>query len=290
IAGLTIQVDSDLPIEDSTFHPKFRLFEANGPGPGEDTIHIRHHFSLPELKNRDLGERVYRRPPWAIYRKGNSWIYLGIPPDSSRSQKIHRIHRVAVFNHSHTRARIYSKSEETFLKGNLHSLTLFPTDQILLARVLADRKGCFFHSAGIIFKDKGLLFVGHSDAGKSTLMKMIKHRAKVLCDDRMIVRRQRDGFFIHGTWSHGEVPEVSPDSAPLKAVLFLEKSEKNRLRLLESRQEAIRNLLACLIKPLTTADWWERMLDLVEEIARDVPCYELQFDKTGKVIDLLNRL
>ncbi|MEI6261836.1 MAG: hypothetical protein WCR46_18290 [Deltaproteobacteria bacterium] len=31
IAGITIQVDSDLPIDDHTFHPKFASFRADGP-------------------------------------------------------------------------------------------------------------------------------------------------------------------------------------------------------------------------------------------------------------------
>lgn len=284
IAGITIQIESDLPIKDSTFHPKFKLFEVNGPG--EDNISIRHHFSLPELNDQDLGTEVYRKPPWAIYRKGNSWIYLGISPASGDKH----IHRVAVFNYIHTRARIYNDKEETFLKGNLHSLTLFPTDQILLARLLADRDGCYLHSAGVIFENKGLLFVGHSDAGKSTVIKMLKGRAKILCDDRMIIRKQREGYKIYGTWSHGEIEEVSSGFAPLRAILFLEKSTKNSLSRLNNKQEVIRKLLACLIKPMVTADWWEKMLMLVERTAREVPCYSLQFDKSGRVIDLLKCL
>ncbi len=132
--GITIQVESDLPITDSTFHPKFKLFEVQGPG--KDTIYIRHHFSLPDMDDQTMGQEIYRKPPWAIYKKEDSWIYLGISPIAGNKH----LHRVAIFNHDHTRARIYNHGEETFLNGKLHSLTLFPTDQILLARVLADRE------------------------------------------------------------------------------------------------------------------------------------------------------
>ncbi len=82
IAGITVKVESDLPITDSTFEHKFEQFRVDGPG--EDTISIRHHFGLPELDCDDLGEQVYRKPPWAIYRKGASWIYLGIAADGRR--------------------------------------------------------------------------------------------------------------------------------------------------------------------------------------------------------------
>ena len=82
--GITIRVDSDLPITDNTFHPKFKLFQVDEPG--EDTIFIRHHFSLPDLNGQNLGKEVYRKPPWAIYKKENSWIYLGISPTAEHKQ------------------------------------------------------------------------------------------------------------------------------------------------------------------------------------------------------------
>lgn len=284
IADMTIQVDSDLPIRDSTFHPKFRLFQAQGPE--EDIITIRHHFYLPRLNGQDLGRKVYRKPPWAVYRKGNSWIYLGISPEPEDAH----IHRVAVFNQNHTKAQIYHDNEEDFRKGGLNSLTLLPTDQILLARVLADKKGCYMHSAGVILKGKGLLLMGHSDAGKSTIATMLREEAEILCDDRMIVRRHAEGFMVHGTWSHGDIPEVSPRSAPLNAIFFLEKDTNNRIEAIHDRRKIIGKLLACLIKPLGTADWWDKMLSLQWEIAREIPCYFLHFNKSREVVELLKNL
>jgi len=291
IAGVTIQIDSDLPINETTFHPKFKHFEVAGPG--EDTISVRHHFSLPDLEGKDLGKELYRKMPWAVYKKDDSWIYLGIP--ITRGDK--NLHRVAVFNSDHTRARIYNKKEEIFLKGNLHSLTLFPTDQILLARILADRQGCYLHSCGVNFEGKGLLFTGHSEAGKSTMATLLKGKAEILCDDRIIVRRQKSEdrsqkteVRIYGTWSHGDVPDVSGNSVPLKAILFLEKSDKNCFTLLKDKEEITKKILDYLIRPLVTADWWDKTLSLVDKIVQEIPCYVLRFDKSGKVVDILRKL
>jgi hypothetical protein len=58
--SITIQVESDLPITDSTFHPKFKLFEIEGPG--EETIYIRHHFSLPDIADWDLDKEEKSDP------------------------------------------------------------------------------------------------------------------------------------------------------------------------------------------------------------------------------------
>lgn len=280
-AGITILVESDLPIAEDTFHPKFEHFRVDGPG--EDTISIRHHFSLPDLHGKDLGQEVYRNPPWAIYEKGDSWVYVGFSP----ADGVEYTQRVVVFNHDYTRARIYNVGDEVLHVGNHRSLTFFPTDQVLLAPLLPDRQACYLHSSGVILDDQGLLFVGHSEAGKSTMVKMLMDHAEILCDDRNIVRRWPDGFKVHGTWSHGEVPVVSGSSAPLRAILFLEKAPENRLMPLDDRREIVHKLLACLIKPFVTANWWEKTLDLVEQIAQEVPCYTLRFDKSGEVVEVL---
>jgi radical SAM protein with 4Fe4S-binding SPASM domain len=284
IAGITIQVDSDLPITDTTFHPKFKLFQVDKPG--KDIIYMRHHFFIPHLDGQYLGKEVYRRPPWVIYKKENYWLYVGISPTVGEQH----IHQLVVFNHDHTQAKIFNHSEEIFHSGNLHSLTLLPTDQLLLARVLAHRKGCYFHSSGVIFEGSGFLFVGHSEAGKSTIVKMLENNVEILCDDRIIVRKWPTEFRIHGTWSHGDISDVSADSAPLKAIFFLEKAQKNHFDVLGNKQEIVKRLLACLIKPFVTADWWDTMLSLVENIVHEVPCYTLYFDTSGKVIDLLKQI
>jgi len=284
IAGITVQVEADLPIKDETFAPKFKQFEVHGPG--SDLISIRHHFGLPDLKGKNLGQEVHRGHPWAIYRKGESWIYLGTAPEDRDPNP----HPVAVFNHGHTRGRIYHKEESRFRQGNLHSLSLIETDQVVLGRVLADRQGCFFHSSAAVLEGQGLLFVGHSEAGKSTTVKMLQGKAEILCDDRNIIRRWPEGFRVHGTWSHGEVPVVSAGSGPLRAIFFLHKSSRNHLRPLENRMEIMGPLLSCLIKPLVSADWWEKTLALVEVLARETPCYEMEFDQSGGIVSELQEL
>jgi MoaA/NifB/PqqE/SkfB family radical SAM enzyme len=284
IAGLTVRVDSDLPFEDSTFQPKFELFRTRESA--GDVISIRHHFSLPDVEGADLGREVYRHPPWAIYRKGASWIYLGIYPDAADK----RVHRVVVFNDEHTRARVFNPSPDLFRQGGLDSLMILSSDQIFLARVLPFLDGAFIHAAGVDLRGSGLLFAGPSEAGKSTAVKMLTGKAKILCDDRMVLRREPAGFRIYGTWSHGEIPIVSPDSAPLQAILFLRQAKENRLEKIEDPSAVLKSLLPRFVRPLVTADWWDRVLGLGEAIAVGVPCYDMYFDKSGRIVDALEEL
>ncbi|MEA3326752.1 MAG: hypothetical protein U9R53_05515, partial [Chloroflexota bacterium] len=79
IADITIEVQSNLPITDSTFAKKFDTFRVKGPG--EDTISLHHHFELPNLDQIELGKVRYRKVPWTIYEQSDGWLYVGIMPD-----------------------------------------------------------------------------------------------------------------------------------------------------------------------------------------------------------------
>ena len=218
-------------------------------------------------------------------------------------------YRFAIFNADHTQATIYSPPSmlERIQAEGWQALSLFPTDQIWLAPLLSNRQAVLLHSAAAILNGQGLLFVGHSDAGKSTTMTLLKDAgmgAEILCDDRNIVRKWDEaqdltgfqnlsglhGWRVHGTWSHGDVADVSPASAPLRAILFLEQSPHNQLVPLTDRKEIWKRLLATLIRALVTAEWWHKQLDVLEGIVDEVPCYLMQFDKTGAIVPLLEEL
>jgi hypothetical protein len=104
------------------------------------------------------------------------------------------------------------------------------------------------------------------------------------------VRRWDAGWRVHGTWSHGDVSDVSPASAPLGAVFFLQQAPHNFLVPLSDRKEIWRGLLATIIKPMVTAAWWQKELDVIERIVRDVPCYTMHFDPSGNIVQALVNL
>jgi hypothetical protein len=285
IAGITLQIESDRPLRADTFKPKFDLFATDGPG--EDTAVLRHHFALPDLDGLELGRRVHEQLPWAIHESPWGWTYLGIPPAHSARRR--GPDRVIVFTPDHGAGRVFNGPDQVkmYERGHLASLTLLPTDQVLLARLLAPRRGCFLHSCGIVLDGAGVLFVGESGAGKSTAMAQFASVSEPLCDDRNIVRVWPDGIRVHGTWSHGTVPIVSAGSAPLRAVCFLRQAQDNQVRRITDHAEAVRGLVPRLVRPLVAGDWWPLTFDLVATIVREVPCYELSFDTGGGIVALL---
>jgi hypothetical protein len=284
IADITIKVESELPFTETTFLPKFRLFEINEPG--RDVISLRHYFDLPDTNTIPLGKEIYRKAPWAIFKTEDSWIYANI----SNNIDDKNFYRIAIFDLAHSKGTIYHRDRVFFQKGNLNAISLLPTDQILIARILADRDACYFHSSGARWNGSGYLFVGHSEAGKSTILKLLQPQAQSLCDDRIILRKYRDEYRIFGTWSGGEEDLITATSAPVKAVFFLNKSQENRLDPVVDKKHIMDKLLACLIRPLITSDWWEKTLDLIQSFIRDVPVYDLHFDKSGRIAEEIERL
>jgi len=284
--GLTIQVHTEIPGNRQTFNAKVLQFLATNDD-DENTIVLHHHFRFPQLPEKWSAPPVYRRVPWLVQQQANEYWYIGIDNDN---HDLSEARSISVFNRDHTRGDIYYKSEETFRKGGLLSISHMTTDQIFLSRILSDHQGFILHSAGMILSGCGFAFAGHSGAGKSTITSQLRAAGEILCDDRNILRRHPDGWRIYGTWSHGDIPDVSPNSAPLRAVLLLEQAPFNRLIPLTDRREIVRRLPFIIVKPLVDAGWWEKTLDLVGHIAREVPVYRLQFDRSGRVLDALREL
>jgi MoaA/NifB/PqqE/SkfB family radical SAM enzyme len=303
VAGITVRIESDLDFDEVTFKQEFAPFAVAGPG--EDNVTLRHYFELPSLRDQALGQEVYRKPPWAISRmRSGAWLYLGITSGSSDTD----LHRVAVFSADHSHGTIYSPPRELdYIRlHGWNSLSLFPTDQIWLAPLLADRQAVLIHAGAAIVNGQGLVFVGHSSAGKSTTMELLKGargqtfeatplRVEVLCDDRNVLRKwptgaDAVGWQVHGTWSHGTTADVSGASAPLKAILFLEQSSHNELLEITDRKLIWRRLLTTLIRAVANAEWWHKELDVLQQIVDEVPCYSMRFDKTGGIVAQLAKL
>jgi hypothetical protein len=277
---VSIQVEADIPIPEQTFHENLLKFRVKEPG--RDRIRLRHHFSLPAHPEASPGIPVYRNAPWEIYRRGSTWTYLWIPDHANSLPR-----RAAFFNEEHTYGEIYSPDASQFCTGGIPTLTLFPTDQIILSRIFAARRGILFHASGMVINEHGFIFVGHSGAGKSTIVSLLQNEGEILSDDRVIIRRMKNQYNLFGSWSWGTVAQVSPASAPLKMICILEQSRFNRLVPVTDRWEIFQKLLPFVVKPLATADWWDDTLSLLEHLITTIPVFRMQFDLSGKIADVI---
>ena len=165
----------------------------------------------------------------------------------------------------------------------------YPLDELLLQGLLARGRGAEIHACGIAdASGRGLLFVGQSGAGKTTMARLWEGvpGITVLSDDRVILRRVGGSFVMFGTPWHGEAALAEPASAPLTGVFFLEHGAANVLLPLRGAAAATR-LFACGFPPFFDRAGLDFTLKFLGELVAEVPCHELRFAPDGQAVEFV---
>jgi hypothetical protein len=165
----------------------------------------------------------------------------------------------------------------------------YPLDELLFTNFLALGKGAEVHACGVMDSlGRGHLFVGQSTAGKTTIARLWENEpgVKVLSDDRIILRGMGNKIWMYGTPWHGEAMLASPSRAPLKAVYFLEKGQKNEL-ISKKPLESVSRLFSCSFPPFYNRDPIDFTLTFFEDVVKKVPCSELKFTPDKSVVEFI---
>lgn len=96
------------------------------------------------------------------------------------------------------------------------------------ARRAADYDALLVHSAGVVRAGRGYLFVGPSEAGKSTVAALSREH-EVLNDEMNLVEFRADGPVLVGTPFNAFFPGKVPGRAPLAEILLLEQAPQHAL-------------------------------------------------------------
>jgi hypothetical protein len=164
-----------------------------------------------------------------------------------------------------------------------------PLDQILVMNHLAYRKGMIVHSAGVIMGSSAFLFAGISGAGKTTMTRLFTSAApdaKLLSDDRIIVRKTDGSYLAYGTPWPGDAGAAVNDCESLKGVFFLTKANRPEIVPLSPAHAAKR------LFPVISCPWYDRerfphVLETCEDLIAEVPCFELRFCPEESAVRLL---
>ncbi len=156
----------------------------------------------------------------------------------------------------------------------------YPADELLITNYLAGHGlGVEVHGCGLIDAEVGgLLFLGHSGAGKSTTTKLWKslRNPEILSDDRIILRLHNGELWMYGTPWHGEAAFASAATAKLSRIFILQHGERNEMVEMP-RSRAVGEMFARCFPPFHSAAGLERTIEFLNRVTGVVPCYEFRF-------------
>lgn len=271
VGGLVLAVEADRPTAALDPPPALRAFLATRGG----DIRLRYTEEPPPLPGRS--ETLFESGGvWRVERVREGLLYSFRIPNRRPP-----LYKVVAIDEGLREGRLHFDPSP---RGPHYALD-FPLDELLFQHRLARDGAVEVHACAVVWKGKVLLFCGQSGAGKSTTARLWKAHARgarLLSDDRVVLRPGARGVRAFGTPWHGDGGFASPQGAPLGGLFFLKHAKATRLAPL-SASEAAARLFARSFPPPWDAEGVEGALDACADAASAAPAFELAFrpDRTA---------
>ncbi len=161
--------------------------------------------------------------------------------------------------------------------GQWRSLLNIGAGELLLRTRILFSNGLVFHACGIDDNGRGLVFAGHSGAGKSTHAGFWSHvpGAIAMNDDRIAVRANATGAMCYGTPWGGTADIARNHCAPLSAIVLLEQAPENEIQPLPP-SASVPLLLARAFLPYWDETLMRRAVANLGSILSCAPVYRLR--------------
>lgn len=147
----------------------------------------------------------------------------------------------------------------------------------LCERILKCYNGFFFHSSSLMLDGEAYVFSAPSGTGKSThtalWRKRFGERVAMINDDKPIIRKKGDIFYIYGTPWMGKADIGNNISAPIKAVYILQRGTENIARRVEPGK-VFKQLLEATVMPADKENM-STLLGLLDEFFSTTPLFLL---------------
>src|SRR5262249_3947103 len=138
-------------------------------------------------------------------------------------------YKSAWFNEDFTRGEVLLLKRYFDQETPLYPLE-YPLDELLMIHRISRGEGAEVHGCGLVTSEgQGLLFIGHSGAGKSTTSRLWLNQpgTTVLSDDRIILRVQNGTLRMYGTPWHGDAGLAAQAFAPVHKIYLLQHASRN---------------------------------------------------------------
>jgi len=158
----------------------------------------------------------------------------------------------------------------------------YPLDGLILYYLTLIKGDILIHASGINHSGRGYLFSGISGKGKSTMAKLWDNAgAKVIHDDRLIIRNNGDGYKMYNTPVYNN---DEPSESLLNKIFLIGHVKTNKIIPL-SGAAAVSLIMANCIQHNWDPEIVARLLGSVSIMCKSIPAARLLFRPDMSVID-----
>ena len=154
---------------------------------------------------------------------------------------------------------------------------------------VSNHGGFLFHAAGIGMEDKGYIFFGPSESGKTTVAKL-SHKFKVLNDDTIIIKKNSGSYSAFGTPLSSSVDRRlngRNDSMNIHGLFVLKKDKRIYFKKMNYRDSIVSFLSSIIDFPLMLkiSEYYQHQSPNIIKnqfvmscnLLEEIPCYEMHF-------------
>lgn len=167
---------------------------------------------------------------------------------------------------------------------------IIPALKEAFSAILALNGGLHLHAATIEWEGKGIAYSAPSGTGKTTQAHLWRelYDIRILDGDVAACRIKDGGVKVYGLPWCGTSEEYINGSAPLKAIVFLEQAEENRIERLKP-SEAFMRLIAGSFLPIWSEALVNKSIDTAQIISETVDCYLLHCRPDQEAVELVRQ-
>lgn len=190
------------------------------------------------------------------------------------------LQQVAVLNADMTEWTIYSEPVQKGRDSKIIPL-LYPMGPLVMYYLTVKFEAVMIHGSGVSDNGNGRIFTGVSGRGKTTMAKLwFDAGAEVLNDDRLIIRRNEEGYVVYNT---PMFYQDKPRFANLTAIYSIHHSKTNNLIELKGT-DAVAAVLPNLIQHGYQSELINHHLNFVTEMIDKISIYNLGFVPDESVV------
>lgn len=160
----------------------------------------------------------------------------------------------------------------------------YPMGPILLYYLVVNNHAIMIHASGVFDGNKGRIFTGFSGTGKSTMAEQWRGcGSSIINDDRLIVRRGIDGYYLYNTpMYYFDLPK----SAPLHAIHLIRHFPENITQRITGAK-AVSKVMAYCIQNNFDKKFIQNYIDFISELCQTVGIYETGFVPDHSIVRYL---